>query len=511
MYSGGCSATVPCVEGATCFQSSDYSQCLPDQAKTKTSNCANIYQNCTVITSCCNPALTCDKSSKLCVPLLPPQCIDATPKDLVGSSSPTNFPIWKAPSAYPSKQPTFTPTISSVPITAPTALPTAAYTKTPISEPTFTMTPSLRPSTINPTSTKCQCLASTCSSNNNCCYGLICEKQSSGVSQCVEHPWWINQWAAKRPTCVALKSNTQPGVILTGCKLDSDCCNPGAVCQGGQCHLNCTYNAVTSVKPSPAPITFRPSNKPSPLIPPAKGYFSTKGDQIIDMYGNAVRITGINWLGFDSQNFCLIGLNKRPYKAIIDQMKSLGFNAFRIPYSNEMLSINNDTFGKRFINYAMNPDLIGLTPLQTLDRFIEYCNVVNMKVILDRHACMKNGYYSENRWYIPKLYPEQRVIADFQMLARRYINLPALIGFDLWNEPKGTSPWNEWAKGASRLGNAILQVNPNLLIIVEGNGVNYWWGGNLQGAAQYPVVLSLPQQLVYSVHDYGPSVYNQTW
>jgi aryl-phospho-beta-D-glucosidase BglC (GH1 family) len=176
-----------------------------------------------------------------------------------------------------------------------------------------------------------------------------------------------------------------------------------------------------------------------------------------------------------------------------------------------MLSISNDTFGKRYINYALNPDMKNLNPLQTLDKFIAYCNIVNMKVIIDRHACRRNGYYTENRWYIPKIYPEERVIADFQMLALRYISLPAFIGFDLWNEPKATSPWSEWSKGASRLGNAILEINPKLLIIVEGNGVNFWWGGNLEGAAKFPVILSHPQQLVYSPHEYGPSVFNQTW
>ena len=39
-----------------------------------------------------------------------------------------------------------------------------------------------------------------------------------------------------------------------------------------------------------------------------------------------------------------------------------------------------------------------------------------------------------------------------------------------------------------------------------------WWGGNFRGAREYPINLEQYQsQLVYSPHDYGPGVYNQTW
>ena len=58
---------------------------------------------------------------------------------------------------------------------------------------------------------------------------------------------------------------------------------------------------------------------------------------------------------------------------------------------------------------------------------------------------------------------------------------------------------------AEQAGNAILAVNPEWLIIVEGieqyHGDFYWWGGNLEGAAQFPVRLSQPDKLVYSAHD----------
>jgi endoglucanase len=58
-------------------------------------------------------------------------------------------------------------------------------------------------------------------------------------------------------------------------------------------------------------------------------------------------------------------------------------------------------------------------------------------------------------------------------------------------------------------------VNPNWLVVVEGvdvyNGDNYWWGGNLQGAASAPVRLNVANRLVYSAHEYATSVFAQPW
>ena len=68
---------------------------------------------------------------------------------------------------------------------------------------------------------------------------------------------------------------------------------------------------------------------------------------------------------------------------------------------------------------------------------------------------------------------------------------------------------------ATKAGNAVLAVNPNWLVVVEGINIVenqwYWYGGNLIGAKTQPVQLSVPNSLVYSVHDYPESVYAQGW
>jgi cellulase/cellobiase CelA1/aryl-phospho-beta-D-glucosidase BglC (GH1 family) len=250
------------------------------------------------------------------------------------------------------------------------------------------------------------------------------------------------------------------------------------------------------------------------------GVLSTNGNQIVDSAGNPVRITGINWFGFETTNMIFHGLWARGYKSALDQIKTLGFNTLRIPYSNAMLRAGAAT---NSINFALNPELQGLTPLQCLDKVIEYCGQIGLRVFLDRHSGAAGGYLNENFWFISgdAYYTEQRWIDDWVMLANRYAGDSTVIGADLFNEPKRAATWGttapltNWNKAAERCGNAILAANPNWLIIVEGveqfGGQSYWWGGNLMGVATLPVVLNAPNKLVYSIHDYPASVSAQTW
>src|SRR5262249_44464246 len=122
-------------------------------------------------------------------------------------------------------------------------------------------------------------------------------------------------------------------------------------------------------------------------------------------------------------------------------------------------------------------------------------------------------------WYT-SAYPESRWISDWVMLATRYAGNPTVIGADLHNEPHGPAAWgtggaNDWRLAAQRAGDAIMAANPNRLIAVEGietyAGRSYWWGGNLAGARDFPVVLNVANRLVYSPHDYPASVYPQPW
>lgn len=251
-------------------------------------------------------------------------------------------------------------------------------------------------------------------------------------------------------------------------------------------------------------------------------FLHTSGNQIVDANGHSVRIAGVNWFGFETGIYVVHGLWARNYKDMMNQMVTLGFNTIRIPYATDTFNpANHPNAGS--INAYLNSDLVGLSSLQILDKIVSYAGEIGLRIILDHHSSIHDNHANEPLWYIPgnPNYTEQVWIDNWVMLAHRYAGNATVIGADLHNEPHGEASWGDgnlatdWRLAAERGGNAILQANPNWLIFVEGvenyNGQNYWWGGNLMGAAQHPVDLNVASRLVYSVHDYPKSVHDQAW
>lgn len=248
------------------------------------------------------------------------------------------------------------------------------------------------------------------------------------------------------------------------------------------------------------------------------GYFHASGSKIVDAAGKTAVFNGLNWFGFETGNYSPHGLWSRSMDDVLDQIKTEGYNLIRLPYCNQMFDPGSQA---NSIDYAKNPDLVGLSPIQIMDKVIEKAGNRGIRIMLDRHRPDSGGQSA--LWYTTA-YPESRWISDWVMLAERYKDNPTVIAADLHNEPHGDASWGtgnlatDWRLAAQRAGNAILAVNPNWLIVVEGieknvqgNTSSYWWGGNLTGVRNYPVVLDIPGQIVYSPHDYGPGVSAQTW
>lgn len=249
---------------------------------------------------------------------------------------------------------------------------------------------------------------------------------------------------------------------------------------------------------------------------PPGGYLHTDGAALKDASGRVVRMTGINWFGLETCTFAPQGLWARNWRDVMQQIRSLGFNTIRLPFSSQALQRGSTP---NTIDYIRNPDLRGLTPLQIMDRIAAEARILGLKVILDRHR--PDCGAQSPLWYTDR-YSEQTWIDDWTMLARRYAGNNAVIGADLHNEPHGTATWGDgnrktdWRLAAERAGNAILQVNPHWLIFVQGidhvGSSDYtWWGENLAAARVAPVQLDVSGQLVYEIHDYGPEVHSQPW
>ena len=264
---------------------------------------------------------------------------------------------------------------------------------------------------------------------------------------------------------------------------------------------------------------------PAPAVANAQAqglnYLHTDGARIVDSRGKEVLITGVSWFGMETDTLAPHGLWARNWEQMMDQLASMGFNTIRLPYSNELF---DPTLQPQGIDYSLNPDLKGLNGIQIMDKIIEGAGKRGLKVILDQHRPTTSS--QSKLWYTDEI-SEEQWIKDWQTLAKRYAGNDTVIGADLHNEPAGDATWGsgdpktDWRLAAERAGNAVLAVNPNWLIIVEGiekttddlgNTLDwYWMGGSLQNARIAPVRLNVPNRLVYSAHDYGPDVYNQGW
>ncbi|MBN2736184.1 MAG: cellulase family glycosylhydrolase [Spirochaetales bacterium] len=287
-----------------------------------------------------------------------------------------------------------------------------------------------------------------------------------------------------------------------------------------------------------------PPPPPEPTEPPTKDddWLHSSGGRIVDAQGNHVRLTGINWFGFETNPLGLGGLQSVNWKETFDMLTKLGFNVIRLPLSLEIVLDWKNGGGPQvqFINGLVNPDIDQISSLGLLDKTLEYCQEIGLKLILDMHALGNNDRPA--LWFNSR-YTMNDLINGWKWLVNRYKDNDTVIAVDLYNEPhgqswlgpNGTAKWdgssdsNNWPHAAEQIAQAILSINPNLLILVEGiectpmEGSDYssndkyqyycnWWGGNLREAGKYPVDLGAQsKQVVYSPHDYGPDLYVQPW
>lgn len=228
----------------------------------------------------------------------------------------------------------------------------------------------------------------------------------------------------------------------------------------------------------------------------------TSGGFIVGADGERVKLNAVNWYGAESPDYVVGGLAYNRIQDIAQQIASVGFNAVRLPWSNEMYETNPIV-----PSYALgaNPELMGLRAMDIFDQVVSTLAANGLMVILDDHSsdaewcCGNDG---NTLWYNSR-YPESSWISDWQAMVERYIGQPYVIGVDLRNEPRINATWGgdattDWHAAAERGGNAVLRVNANLLIFVE--GVNY--SLDLSGAGSLPIFLEVANQLVYSPHDY---------
>ncbi|MBE6862017.1 MAG: glycosyl hydrolase family 5 [Ruminococcus sp.] len=279
--------------------------------------------------------------------------------------------------------------------------------------------------------------------------------------------------------------------------------------------------------------------------PSTDDWLSTDGSKIVDSEGNEVWLTGVNWFGYNTGTNCFDGLWACDLDASLASIADHGFNLLRIPISTELVNNWEDgEYPEANYNNATNAYLNGMNSLEIFDHVIGQCRANGIKIMIDFH-CAKTDSMGHMK---PMWYDGDVTVEDFyrglEWIADRYKNDDTIVAIDLENEPHGKhnetprAKWDDstdednWKYVAEEASKKVLGKNPNLLIMVEGieiypkdiksngdfastNEDDYlynWWGGNLRGVADNPVDLGKYQnKLVYSPHDYGPSVYEQPW
>lgn len=234
----------------------------------------------------------------------------------------------------------------------------------------------------------------------------------------------------------------------------------------------------------------------------------TQGRWILDANDCPFTFHSVNWYGAEEFDYAPAGLERQDLHTIAAEIRGMGFNSVRLLWSNEMYEYDPVINNSRVL--AANPDLLGRTALQVFDAVVNALAAEGLLVILDNHTSDAGWCCSSQDanglWYKPR-YPESSWLADWQGMARRYLDQPAVVAADLRNELRcfgsvcatwGGSPDTDWHAAAERGGDAVLGVNPNLLVMVE--GTNY--ASNFQGVTTNPVELDVPGRLVYSAHDY---------
>ncbi len=269
-------------------------------------------------------------------------------------------------------------------------------------------------------------------------------------------------------------------------------------------------------------------------------YLFANGSGLYDAAGHPVRLTGIAWFGFETQTQVYHGLWSVRMEEVLDTVADLGFNVLRVPLCVQLVNQwrNGEGGVPGSVNDSANPGLADMTSLQILDASIAYCKQIGLKVMLDMRQVVNTQML--DAWYTDG-YPPGDFEACWQWLARHYAGDDTVIAMDLFNEPHGapgdpgmvkwddSSDLNNWKYEAEKVANLVLDINPNVLVVVEGiestpkdgytyteiNSANYdfnWWGGNLRRVKDYPLDLGNRQsQIVYAPHDCGPSVYAQPW
>lgn len=228
------------------------------------------------------------------------------------------------------------------------------------------------------------------------------------------------------------------------------------------------------------------------------GFLQIDGGQVVES-GLPIRLRGVNfgsWLNIED---FMIGLSGCDYQvglmarhilgdqlanefikgyrdqfiteADVIRAKALGFNHIRVPFSYRLFE--NDLYPGRYEGPGFG----------YLDRIIGWCRAHEIYCLLDLHAApgaqnttppADHAHGFPGLWFHRHF--QDRTVALWEAIARRYRDEPSVMGYDLLNEPitdQLHDPWPDRRPQLNafyhRLITAIRAIDPHHILVIEGN------------------------------------------
>jgi endoglucanase len=180
----------------------------------------------------------------------------------------------------------------------------------------------------------------------------------------------------------------------------------------------------------------------------------------------------------------------------IEFIRDAGFNTIRVP------------FNYRLFVTADDPSRLEGAGYELLDRVVNWARREGLYVVLDMHAAPggQTGDNIDDSWGYPFLFDsvesQELTVRIWQKIAAHYANEPAILGYDLLNEPTAhlsdTGQLNLKLEPLYRkIVTAIRQVDKNHIIFLGGAQ----WNTNFKVFGQ-----PFDQKLVYTFHKYWMDV-----
>jgi aryl-phospho-beta-D-glucosidase BglC (GH1 family) len=259
-------------------------------------------------------------------------------------------------------------------------------------------------------------------------------------------------------------------------------------------------------RPLPPPLDDTFLSSPEYTLP-----LRTRGRDVVDAKGRRFKLSSVNWYGASDELFIPGGLDVKHRDEIARIIRRMGFNSVRLPYADEMV-VRDPVVLPHLL--SANPDLVGRTAMGVFEAVVEALTKEGIAVIVNNHITSATwccgadpcdaGWAND---HLPAMMcrvrqTEEEWIEHWEEVMGRFVGNPLVVGADLRNEVRGvwgTMTWDRWATAAERAGNRLLKMNPDWLIVVGGTESQ----NDLTGVARRPVVLDVPDRVVYSAHVYS--------